>query len=296
MERLLEDIREVGPVLQPLLDTRISPSFFEFTAYYKVGFVTCLEWHAKSRLYDMFCYDPKTIKNDDLKQAISNEKLVSMVSEGLTIPHLLAGSNSISSRDSYIAAISRVFSTIGAQDGTLSQILDDKKDDAALGQVLEELYLGRNDLVHEIGIQTIGHPNVRDFDSFEAALSGGERLLGMMRTIEDVVTKVAPSNFPNKLGEDGFPVSEEEVLAALISSMEGKIDEAIASDTAGGELTLDDWRREIANRRSSLSAELAFIDSLGFAGGRYYDVRPFLKSTVLRQRSQYLALLSEQML
>ncbi|OYR18271.1 hypothetical protein [Brucella thiophenivorans] len=295
LEELIEDIRDVTKVLQPVLNERFVPSFFEFTSYYKVGFVTCLEWHAKSRLYDMFCFDPKTIRSDDLKQATSNEKLISMIAEGLTIPHLLAGSMSISTKDSYIAAMDRVLSAIGAQKSHMSSILKKDKNGTTVGQVLEELYIYRNDLVHEIGLQTIGHQNIRDYTSFEEALDVGERVLGMILALENVLTNAAPVEFPNKLDHSGIPISEVDVLNKLIASMENKIEESVSADQ-DEILPLEAWQDEVSMNRTMRDKELQFIDSINIAGSRYYDTRPYIQAMLLKQRIQYLTLLSEQLL
>jgi len=295
LENLLEDIRDVSKILQPILNERAVPNFFEFTSYYKVGFVTCLEWHAKSRLYDMFCFDPKTIKADDLKQATSSDKLINMVAEGLNIPHLLAGSTSISTKNSYISAMDRVLSAVGVPKSDMAKILDSDKNGTKLGQVLEELYIDRNDLVHEIGLQTIGHRNIRHFTSFEEALELGERLLEMIMGFENILTRYAPLEFPNKVDTDGLAMSEVEVLNKLISTMEDKIEKAVSMDE-DDILQLEEWHREVSKNRKTLDEELQFIDSINIAGSHYYDTKPFIKATLLKQRMHYLKLISESLL
>ncbi|UZX45510.1 hypothetical protein A6U84_25915 (plasmid) [Agrobacterium sp. 13-2099-1-2] len=294
LETFLEEIREVGPLLQPELDKQFAPSFFEFTSYYKVGFVTCLEWHAKSRLYDMFCFDPKTIKPEDIKQAVSNDKLVSMVYEGLNIPHLIAGSSSVSTRESYVGAIRRLFGAVGVREDALSAILGRKYSGITVGQVLEELYASRNDLVHEIGLQTIGHRNIRNFDSFDDVLQIGETLLRMITSIESELFNSAPANFPNKLALDLLPISEEETLAKLIRSMEKEIERALV-EGAAEIVNLEDFQTQTQISKEALDKEFAFIDRLDIAGRQYFDTRPFWKATLLKQRVQYLTLLSREL-
>lgn len=296
LESLLEDIRSVRTVLEPQLKQRLAPSSFEFTAYYRVGFVTCLEWHAKSRLYDMYCFAPGVIRSDDIKQAISNDKLAQMVAEGLTIPHLIASSTGISSKEKYVAAISRVFESLGIQKDALPAILNRAVDDLSIGQLLDQLFVERNELVHEIEIGTIGHPNVRDCESFEEALLKGERIIKMLQEIEHTISTRAPANFPNQLGSDGYPVDEVNILLDAIKTREEKI-AAVAKTEAEFEAFISsDWEELVAQNRATLEAQLQFIDGLQLAGWRYYDVRPFLKLTLLKQSLAFLDQLSEQVL
>jgi hypothetical protein len=61
---------------------------FEIVSYFAVGLVTCLEWHARSRLVDIMMFRPSSIQTTDLKN-IATLALSQMVTEGATIPHLL---------------------------------------------------------------------------------------------------------------------------------------------------------------------------------------------------------------
>ena len=115
LENLLDDVDQVQMVLEPILEERMKPAFFEFVSYYKVGFVTCLEWHAKSRLFDLFNFDPSVITNNDVKQGLSNSNITQMVSEKLSIPHLLVGSFNITSLEKYVNVIERVFSALNSK-------------------------------------------------------------------------------------------------------------------------------------------------------------------------------------
>ena len=96
LELLLDDCADAKNILEPILKDRWYPAFFEFVIFYEVGFVTCLEWHAKSRLLDLFVFDPTTITAEDIKQGVSNSKIVEMVAAKLTIPHLIVSSFNIS--------------------------------------------------------------------------------------------------------------------------------------------------------------------------------------------------------
>ncbi len=296
LENLLEEIKDVQQHLQPILDDRWAPAFFEFTAYYRVAFVTCLEWHGKSRLYDLFTFEPTTIKANHIKQAVTDQKLAQMVSEGLTIPQLLAGSNSISTIEAYSDAIGRVFEFIGAPDDAFTKIMSQKNGDSATnGETLKDLFVGRNNLVHEIGIQNIGHRNIRDFDSFEEAWERGHQILKILRSLEGVITDYAPPLFPNRLGEDGYPVNEEDLLRQVIEASENKIQGHLELDPDDiAPLSVEAWLEERQRSAAYIDAQIELIDSLALAGWNYYDVRPFLRKSLLKQRIQFLDQLLQQ--
>src|SRR5262245_40537256 len=71
LDVLLEDLQEMRALLkteEAIVDRKRRPWFgFEIISYYAIGFVTCLEWHARSRLVDLFAFRPSSIRSDDLK-------------------------------------------------------------------------------------------------------------------------------------------------------------------------------------------------------------------------------------
>src|SRR5689334_23038480 len=54
----------------------------EVFSYYAVGYVTCLEWHARSRLVDAMLFRPSIIETSDLSR-IAKEALSQMMAEGV---------------------------------------------------------------------------------------------------------------------------------------------------------------------------------------------------------------------
>lgn len=288
LELLLEDCAEARSILQPTLKEQWQPAFFEFVSFYEVAFVTCLEWHAKSRLYDLFVFDPATITPEDIKQAASNSKIAQMVAAKLTVPHLIVSSFNVSSLERYTQIFDRVLKAIGGS--SISRILNDKGDlECSKGEVLSAVYDSRNKLVHEISLGDIGHRNIRVFRSFEEILETGTIVLEVIKAIELEITEHASPDFPNLLDCDGTPRSAIDRLKTEISTIEDAIAmKACLGDTLG-DFSIKNWNKVVSNSQQSLEAELDFVDSLELAGSHYFDLRPKLKEQLLRHRLSYLA-------
>jgi hypothetical protein len=82
---------------------------YEVISYFAVGLVTCLEWHARSRLVDIMLFRPSCIESSDLKN-IATLALSQMVAEGATIPHLLGAATNVSRIQEYLLIFRRVLS------------------------------------------------------------------------------------------------------------------------------------------------------------------------------------------
>jgi hypothetical protein len=70
LDELIEDARTLKAHLDTVMpeEARWHPWVgAEVVSYYAVGFVTCLEWHARSRLVDLLTFRPALAKSDDLK-------------------------------------------------------------------------------------------------------------------------------------------------------------------------------------------------------------------------------------
>src|SRR5438034_4227198 len=76
-------------------------STYEIINYYIVGYVTCLEWHARSRLVDIMLFRPSCIQPSDVK-SIATLALSQMVAEGITVPHLLGAASNVSHISEYL--------------------------------------------------------------------------------------------------------------------------------------------------------------------------------------------------
>src|SRR5947209_7662674 len=76
--RLLDELRTAGEEKDVQFGNRLGT--YEIISYYAVGLVTCLEWHARSRLVDLMMFQPTSIEASDLKN-IGFPAISQMVSE-----------------------------------------------------------------------------------------------------------------------------------------------------------------------------------------------------------------------
>lgn len=109
---LIEDAQKLSDLLNIAYpeDERWHPWWgAEAMSYYAVGIITCLEWHARSRITDVFTYNPASIDASDLKGRLTEKILPQMLAQNATVAQLLGGSLSVSKFDDYIGALKRVF-------------------------------------------------------------------------------------------------------------------------------------------------------------------------------------------
>jgi hypothetical protein len=60
-------------------------------SFYAVGFVTCLEWHVRSRLTDLFAYAPNSITDKDLEKGTGTKVLAKLIAADASIRQFLCG-------------------------------------------------------------------------------------------------------------------------------------------------------------------------------------------------------------
>jgi hypothetical protein len=94
----------------------------EIFSYYAVGFVTCLEWHARSRTVDLFTYKPGSATKKDF-DAIGNERLSQIPTANVTVAHLLGAMVKVNSLESYIQRFDRLFFELGIAESP-SRVID----------------------------------------------------------------------------------------------------------------------------------------------------------------------------
>ncbi len=104
--RALLELREAGERKDVRFGNRAGT--YEIISYYAVGLVTCLEWHARSRLVDLMMFQPGSIETSDVKN-IASLAISQMVSEGATIPHLLGAATRVSELTEYLDIFVRIF-------------------------------------------------------------------------------------------------------------------------------------------------------------------------------------------
>ena len=131
----------------------------QFPGYYLVGFVTCLEWHARSRLADLLAHAPDRTTSDDLKAVTESGKLKEMVVSRLTVPELVGASTNVSKLRNYIAIFDRIFQAIIPSSGVCHAAdvikIGDVPEEASAWVDLESIYETRHRLVHEISYEQV---------------------------------------------------------------------------------------------------------------------------------------------
>ncbi len=294
LDGLVEEAKTLDQELAPYLEKKWYPAFFEFSSYYQVGFVTCLEWHAKSRLFDLLDYFPNLIGPEDIKQSLTNPKLLGMASERLTIPHLIARSSRISTLQKYITVFERVLDAIGCKQKLANVLNAERGEEGSNAKVLGELYSARNSLVHEISINDIGHPNIRDFKNLNEVVQIGEIVRDVIQSIETEISKHAPFDFPNLLNPDHDSVTKIEVLARKIREAEEQIRKSLLEDGDDGACSVQDWDSLLQKSHEYIEYETEFIEKLGLPGRQYYDARDTILETLLERRFDYLKLFKQE--
>lgn len=263
---------------------------YEAFAYYSVALVTCLEWHARSRLVDLVTYKPACIGQNDIK-AIANVALTQMVSEGVTIPYLLGAAKKVNSFNDYLGIIHKLFEELKIDD-QLDKLVHTKTADAnSIHEEISEIFTYRHQLVHEISYNSIGHWNIREVWTLEEALEKVETVINLMKMIELTITENAPSDFPNRLDKDGM---EEDYLSKIQASIE-ELESEVTASISWDDEALPAWKESVANSKKSIEAEFDFIEkTTQFWPIRYFDIRPAMKAEVLKSRLSFLTFVKSQ--
>jgi hypothetical protein len=202
LEELLYDIRSLQE-LQTVAEknggrfgNRLST--YEAINYYVVGFATCLEWHARSRVADVLNYMPALIETADVR-TIDKAVLSQMSAEKVTLPYILGAATSVSSAHEYGSIFTRIFEGLGLLDLKAEKLLREqvaaepkwrlpRQPPLTIFQALEELFETRNALVHEIGPNQMAHFSLREMWDLDEATRVGEIALEAIRIIEGVIS------------------------------------------------------------------------------------------------------------
>jgi len=289
LDILLDDAKMLNERLQAVPESAgWTPWGHSISNYYLAGYVTCLEWHARSRLYDLYVFAPESIDPAELKQSVSAASVAQLLSENLTVAHLIAGATNVSSADRYASIFNRIFEAVGSP-AKMSGILDEQSvDEVTFGAALSELFVERNSLIHEINWTDIGHLNIRHILSLEDVILLGEKVEAIMKKVEAEITRFARDDFPSLLDADGYPRDEIARLEEAITLTENFIAERIGEGNSNEGLTAAEWRTQCASFRAAISAELDGVRALMIPGQQYHDIRPSIMKTILKQRLTYL--------
>lgn len=303
-EALLEDAKKVSLLLETDCPEhqRWYPWFgAEAISYYAVGYVTCLEWHAKSRLVDLLSFQPSALALDDVQKTITSKLILQMVKQQASVTQLVGAALKVGSFDAYLSVMTRVFKELNFP-FTLNDWLTGNAADARVcwvkGSQLKKIYdlfEFRHSLVHEIGISTMGHPNVRDAWTTNDAKSIGELVLSLMCGIEAALTQYAPNLFPNLLSEDRWPVSLADTLKIEYERMDSEINAAVCNTDWNDVSTAEAWQIARSKFSDYMEAEENFISTAGLLHWRYFDARTPLHVRLLRYRIGFLEELSSHL-
>jgi hypothetical protein len=271
---------------------------FEAVSFFSVGFITCLEWHARSRLVDLMAFDPTCIAHRDVKN-IADLALSQMVAEGATIPHLLGAATNVSSAKEYLAIFKRVFEVLNIDFDVERKMRSVKTDIPGphyhegmnLYTIVEYLFKYRNHLAHEIDRSIIGHSSLRDIWDLPRARNYALATEACIRMIEAQITQHAPKHFPNRLDAEGTPEDDVEKLSTEVAALEVEITPQI--ERWG---TIDQsesvWGEALLAAKASRDLELKFLEKAAFLRPvRHTDVNRDVQIEYLKNRLSFLILL-----
>jgi hypothetical protein len=271
----------------------------EIISYFAVGFVTCLEWHARSRLIDLMLYKPSCITIRDL-EGVAKVALSQMLAERVTVPHLLGAATNVSRIEEYVAVFTRVFEVLDIKihvERELRSVQVDidlyrEDEDKSLYSVIERLFEYRDQLVHEIDLSVIGHFSLRDMWNLDRAVAYGNAIISAIKLLEGHITKYAPQDFPNRLTAEGDAEDEYENLEKAIASIEAELSSSFQNE---GELTKA-WEDALATSRQSLQLEIDFLAKAEFLRPvRHLDMRRSVQIDCLKNRLAYLTILKSEL-
>ena len=268
-------------------------STYEIVSYFAVGFITCLEWHARSRKVDLMRFRPSTIETSDVK-FIEKNALSQMVAADVTIPYLVGAATTISSIEDYVGVFERIFKTVGisSRPAAMLKEVDGEPRAAEHGvsiqifDIIETLFRVRHHLVHEIDLGIVGHFSLRDMWTPADAIRFGRAVVKCIKTLEGELMQFAPNDFPNRIDADGYPENEMEKVRSEIAQLEAELSVQFKHDEN------DEWQAALKASQEGTAKEIAFIQSAEFLRPiRHLDRREAIELEYLKTRLAYLSLL-----
>ena len=297
LDMLLEDLTKVRALLEAEhpKEQRWHPWFgAEIISYYAVGFVTCLEWHAKSRLIDLLTFQPSSLKIEDVKGTISEKLIVQMVAKQASVIQLVGASVKVASTEKYLSIINRIFKSLGLPFSS-TEWLFGKASGATVCWIrpeqltsLDRLFDFRHRLVHEIGVATMGHPNIREAWGPEQAAEVGGLIASILYGIEAAFTQHAPNLFPNILTSERWPISTVESLKKELDRLDQLADRQVTAWEWSNGRTSEVWAEAREVFKKYIDAEENFISTAGMLHWRYFDARTPLQLRLIRYRIGFL--------
>jgi hypothetical protein len=270
-------------------------STYEIFDYFAVGFATCLEWHARTRIVDLLHFEPACLETTDVR-TIDKVALSQMSAEKVTLPYIVGAGTKVSSIKEYVAVFDRVFEGIGLWIKT-EQILRGLPAEQPNWRVssegphtvydeIGELFETRNKLVHEVGLNVVAHFSLRYVWTPEEAVRVGRAALTAMQAIETIITERTPTDFPNRIDGRGYPEDELEKLVSEIARVEDELTEKIGDQDWGNP---KGWKDSLERHRASAASEMEFLGQAGFLRPvRHLDFTRSVKLEYFQNRLSYL--------
>ncbi len=240
----LQDLRKQADEKGIRFGNRLST--YEILNYYVVGFATCLEWHARSRIVDFLNFEPSCIETADVR-IIDKVALSQMSAEKVTLPYIVGAGTKVSSVHEYVSVFTRIFDGIGLPEINAGKLL-------------------REQTAEEPQWRVPSVPPLTLFDAIDELFSTRNALVGRIaliaaKTMEKVITDRTPSDFPNRLDSDGYPEDELEKLASEVLQIETEITEKIGIHDWNNP---KGWEQSLSLHRAALDSEMKFVDEAGF--------------------------------
>ena len=269
----------------------------EVVPYTLVGLATCLEWHARSRLTDLYSFKPDSIGPKVLEGKVHPKVLAQMIQAKVSIPQLLGASITVGSVTEYLAVFDSVFTTleIPLKPGNVIQpeiveqvgLFGDPIREPLVREEIDRLFMTRHALVHEIGHDSAtGRTHCELWDAVRIQWMCNT-VISAIVALERALTALAPADFPNLLNEQGYPVDVRDQLAQSIGYLESKISAEVTQRPAHEQGV---WTEALdLARRSADAHEQLFSHGKLFQEGHWGRTNMLLR-TFLEQR---LSLLTE---
>ncbi len=178
---------------------------------------TCLEWHARSRINDLFTLDTKYINNTDYEKSKQNGSYNLAFADGVTVIQYLVSSININDFRDYKSYIDRILSAIGSKIDIDRDIrakypysnLDINK--------IDIMFHKRHQIIHEI-TEFSSYPIART--SLEEYREYAEIVRFIFEKIESEITNLAPPDLQNRLNEAPGRTGKIDRNMKLISDLE----------------------------------------------------------------------------
>lgn len=297
---LLREARQIAEIFE-LEEEREDPAVWsrhglEVVPYTLVGFVTCLEWHARSRLTDLYSYRPDSIDPKVLERKVPGRILSQMIRANVSVPQFLGASITIGSPGEYLAVFEDLFRALEinrkpadviAPRGVVQiGLFGDPIREPSTWEQLDTLFTTRHVLVHELGYDAGAGRTLCETWGADQIIWMGHTVVSAMSALERTLTEHAPGDFPNLLTDQGRPVDAGAQLAASIEDLERRISQDIEGRSRAG---FQAWTQALTTARQALADHDRLLADRELFQQRHIGREKLLLRAALEQR---LALLT----